>query len=47
MFTDQQTETGAKELFWAEVMVWDQIDNLYTLDFPEDIRDEILGSSSS
>ena len=47
MFTDQQTETGAKELFLAEVMVWDQIDNLYTLDFLEDIRDEILGSSSS
>jgi len=44
MFTDQQTETKAKELFLAEVMVWDQIDNLYTLDFPDDVRGEILGS---
>jgi hypothetical protein len=47
MFTDQQAETEAKELFLAEVMVWDQINNLYTLDFPDDVRDEILGSSSS
>ena len=45
MFTDQQTETEAKELFLAEVIVCDQIDNRYTLDFPEDIRDEILASA--